>query len=508
MDRKSFIKIAGLGSIPLFFNGCSSIQTNNEYSIQLESNRKLGHLSREELAKKPKFKCKFNTVIIGAGIAGVSSYAKLNDDATALIDLNSFIGGTAGGGNFKSSRYARGAHYDIIYPNNYGAETLQFLSEANIIDQNEFTKQYHFKDEEFLISTKNESTCLRFSERVRDPLADLPELDGFIQLLSEFKSEMVMPTVNIKPKYDYLDKISFKNWLKDKIELSDIFSAALDYQMRDDWGGDCSEVSALAGIHYYMCRNYSEELELISPPEGNQYFAEKLLATTEYKNILLNHLCHSIEHLSPTQFKVIVYDSEADIVKEITCNNIIYAGNKHALKHIFPKASRNELIPEYSAWVSINLIMDKFKNRNGFWQNDVITKDKSFLGFSDSRAQFDYINDFDVLTAYYCFNSRNREALIGIESNPKSIVEKTIDYIEHSLEEDIRTKLKKVNVNLMGHAMPLPKPGYLKQDWNKNRPLSNFTYAGVDTGKLPLFFEAVDSGLKAAEELNNAKMPS
>lgn len=58
-----------------------------------------------------------------------------------------------------------------------------------------------------------------------------------------------------------------------------------------------------------------------------------------------------------------------------------------------------------------------------------------------------------------------------------------------------------VNVNLLGHAMPVPKPGYLKQDWNIDRPLENFTYAGCDTGKLPLFFEAVTSGLEAVESL-------
>lgn len=500
MDRKTFIRIAGLGSVPLLFNGCLADLTKSNYSIKIDSNRSSGHMSREKLATYPKSKETYDTIIIGAGVSGIAAYSKLNKENTALFDLNGYVGGTAGGGNFNSARFARGAHYDIIYPSNYGKSTLDFLVASNIIVFDEFNQEYHYKDSEFLINPENESTCLRFGVRVDDPITGMSELPMFERLLRPFKNEMVMPTTNIDVRFDYLNEITFRSWLEKQSQFSAEFYKALDYQMRDDWGAPCSEISALSGIHYYMCRDYNKELELISPPEGNQYFVQKMLANTNYSNIQLNHLCHSIQK-EGAYFKAQIVDLLNKRIKEVTCNKVIYAGNKHALKYICPQADRQEMIPDYSAWVSINIVVEKLKDRNGFWQNDMITEDETFLGFSDSRAQFDFVDEFDVFTAYYCFDSKDRSLLEDIEENPKKCIEKTLDYVEKSLGHQIRSKIKMVNVNLLGHAMPVPKPGYLKQDWNTGRPLENFTYAGCDTGKLPLFFEAVTSGLEAVESL-------
>jgi hypothetical protein len=54
----------------------------------------------------------------------------------------------------------------------------------------------------------------------------------------------------------------------------------------------------------------------------------------------------------------------------------------------------------------------------------------------------------------------------------------------------------------MGHAMPIPQPGYLFNDANKSRGNSNLAYAGVDNGRLPLLFEAIDSGTIAVKEVD------
>ena len=48
--------------------------------------------------------------------------------------------------------------------------------------------------------------------------------------------------------------------------------------------------------------------------------------------------------------------------------------------------------------------------------------------------------------------------------------------------------------------MPIPKPEYLSF---KDVPShsSNIIFAGVDTGRLPLFYEACDSGIQAGKKL-------
>jgi hypothetical protein len=47
--------------------------------------------------------------------------------------------------------------------------------------------------------------------------------------------------------------------------------------------------------------------------------------------------------------------------------------------------------------------------------------------------------------------------------------------------------------------MPIPQPGYL----TKKRTLfkDNLAFADVDTGRLPLMFDALDSGIQAAKKL-------
>lgn len=422
----------------------------------------------------------------------------------ALVETNAYLGGSAGGGNFESARFAKGAHYDLIYPNYYGKEALELLQKAGVISYNEFTETYHYVDVHYLIDSKKESTCYRKGERVHEPLSGFADLEKFEELLKPFAGEMPMPTRLIKPKFHYLNEVDFQTWLLEQHAFSKDFLQAVDYQMLDDWGGTTKDVSALAGIHYYMCRDYSLSPELMSPPEGNLYFVEKLLGLSNYQNIYLNTLAARIDE-DESGFVVKVYDFEKERLCVIKAKHIVYAGQKHSLQYVFPKAHRTDLLAEASAWISINFVYEKAKEKteNVFWQNDFMGENQNFMGFSDSRAQFDFIEKYDVLTAYYCFSPKKREKLIDFEQDPKGIIEETIGYLKESLGENYPSSLRYVNVNVLGHAMPLPKPGYLFNDWNANRPLQNFTYAGVDTGNLPLFFEALDSGIQAVKGLKS-----
>jgi len=48
----------------------------------------------------------------------------------------------------------------------------------------------------------------------------------------------------------------------------------------------------------------------------------------------------------------------------------------------------------------------------------------------------------------------------------------------------------------MGHAMSVPTPRFLFNDANDKG--TDLIYAGVDNGRLPLLYEAMDSGLMAS----------
>lgn len=496
-----FQKLASIFCLSLFLVSCSTIE-EEKFEIEINSNRIRGHQVRSADTIHSDTIIYIKTVVIGGGAAGVSSYTYLDGKDVALIEMNSFLGGSAAGGNHKATRFANGAHYDLIYPNNYGENGLALLEKANVINYDEFNKRYHFVDYQFLVNTNKESTCWRAGEIYKDPLDGFEELEIFKQLLMPFANKMVMPTNLIHDSLWYLNEINFGDWLSEQHNFSVNFKNSVSYQMRDDWGGGMHEISALSGIHYYMCRPYyDEEIELLSPPEGNLYFIEKLLATTGYENIYTSNMCVRIVR-KDLKWSVFTMDFEKGICREFICDEIIYAGQKHALQYIAPNILHQES-PEYSNWISVNLILKPSSKDNAFWQNDVIGMNEHFMGFSNSYAQFDYTDDNQVLTAYYCFSSDERQELVRIEENSEVFVDSTIAYIEKVLGNGIYSKIEKVNINFLGHAMPLPKVNYLQQDYNELRKYNSFTFAGVDTGRLPLFFEALESGIQAVDALRN-----
>lgn len=483
-------------------SACEETPTDS-FEITLNSNREKGHQVRTGEDFTPDSTTHIKTVIVGGGAAGVSAYAYLEGKNVALIEMNNFLGGTAAGGNHKSTRFANGAHYDLIYPSNYGQKGLKLLKAANIISYDEYNDNYHFVDHQFLVDPKKEATCWRNGKRVDSPLDGFTELELFKNKLMPFADKMVMPTNQIHDSLWYLNAISFNDWLDKEGEFSKEFKSAVSYQMKDDWGGDISQVSALSGIHYYMCRPYyDEEVELLSPPEGNLYFIEKLLATTNYENIYLNNTCVKIEALPNEKWSVITYDSDKEICREFISDEVIYAGNKHALNYIAPEVLHQD-VADYTAWISVNLILKTASKDGAYWQNDVIGMDENFMGYSNSYAQFDYTDDNQVLTAYYCFDAKDRQKLVDIEKDVHSFVDSTIYYIEKSSNSRIQQRIEHVNVNFLGHAMPLPAVGYLNKSYNQNRNYQSFTFAGVDTGRLPLFFEALESGIQAVDAFQN-----
>ena len=88
-----------------------------------------------------------------------------------------------------------------------------------------------------------------------------------------------------------------------------------------------------------------------------------------------------------------------------------------------------------------------------------------------------------------------------IESRKDTFIDQTLTHLEKYYNRSLKNQIEKVFVKQMGHAMPIPKPGYLFQDANTSRSNPNLVYAGVDNGRLPLLFEAIDSGIMAVSGL-------
>jgi protoporphyrinogen oxidase len=501
MNRRGFLQISATALLPILlgiFPGRDD--EDDEFTVEVLSNRSFGHLLRESMNTAPSSEVVTDYIIVGGGIAGMSAAMTLNTKNFLLFEAGDRYGGSSASATWKSTNFATGAHYELAYPSNFGQEVKSLLTEIDVIEYNEASQLHEFIDKKFVIKSTDQEQCFDQGFVRSDVLADATGLAEFSKALQPFEGQMPLPTRLIDPQHHHLNNITFKDFLNSKFALSADLEQRISYQMLDDWGGDCSQVSALAGIHYYMCRPYdTQEVELLSPPQGNSYFIEKMIGKLPSLDALkTNSLVRSVRETEEgVEAEILNVNGTVQLVK---AKGLIYAGQKHALKYIM-QGTEQLFSNDYVPWVVLNIVCKKGVDFSK-WQNDVLTDKLNFLGFVSSIPQKTRSAEYDVFTAYYCFDSLERGELVKIEQAPRALANTTIDLIEEATGSTLRKYVTHVNVNLIGHAMPMAKPGYLT--FSDVPSFSDkIMFAGVDTGRLPLFYEACDSGIQAAQKLMN-----
>jgi protoporphyrinogen oxidase len=497
-----FLKLSG-GFV--FLTACTdeftqtSTRKVSNFPIHLESNRGTGHLVRSAIEKPISNVIHTETLIVGGGISGLAAACSLPNNDFLLCELNPELGGTSGAIEINGNRYSQGAHYDLAYPQNYGPEGLKLLQDLDIVHFNDKRSLWEFKDKQYLIDSENEEACYDNGTMRSSILANTELKKNFIELLAPYSNQFPLPSTLISPELHHLDHISFFDYLNKYLPVDQYFIEAIDYQMLDDYGGTSRQISALAGIHYYKCRPYytGEKVELFSPPQGNYYFIDKMKQQIPASNIKNNHLVFGLNQ-TEKGWQTDVYDVESKTRKQIVSDNIVYAGQKHPLKYIYPESYAQFNDVAYAPWVIVTIELKPEALTGSKWQNDFLSPNAAFLGFVDSQYQNQ--RSTHVLTAYYCFSEVNHHMVANMEENVDPLVHETIDNVSLYFKRDISELVKQVHVKLLGHAMPIPQKGYLTKE--RNLTQNQLSFAGVDTGRLPLMFDAMDSGIQAVKSLN------
>ncbi len=505
MNRRNFIQISSVSLAALLVEGCN---IDHELDIEYMNDMSIGHLAFESHQFPMTKKLSSKYLIVGGGIAGMSAAYALRNEDFLLFELSDLLGGSSAGSNYGKISLCHGAHYDLSYPADYGQEVLNMLAELGIVYHDAFSNSWKFSDKKYLIPKNKKSRIFDHGIFRNDVLPDGSEKLAFIELMKKYSGSMPMPTRLIDAKFHGFNEVSFLNWLQRRIEVSVEFATGLDYHLKDDYGAGAAEVSALAGIHYFACRPYyTKPVELFSPPEGNYYFIKKIYASLPKERIHTSHLVKSIVEKNHG-FEVEIIDATKKEITQLTCDKVIYAGHKHALKYIYPPDYPIFEKTTYAPWVVVNVVFDKSMENEAFWQNEIISDDKALLGFVDSEAQATAQNEKRVFTVYFCFKPDERKWMSKIEERKQTFVDKTICYLEQYFDQSLKNRIEKVFVKQMGHAMPIPAPGYLLKDGNSKRSNPNLVYAGVDNGRLPLLFEALDSGISAVSLLRDGSRES
>jgi protoporphyrinogen oxidase len=441
------------------------------------------------------------TLIVGGGVAGLSAACAIKDKDFILCELSDTLGGSSSATEYNGNKFSQGAHYDLSYPLGYGEEVIGLLEDLDIVSYQDWSKSWSFKDRQHIIFHKSKNRCYDHGQFRHDVLTESASKNEFLNLMQPYLGKMHLPTRLIEDNLRHLDQVTFKNYLESNMVVPVDLMDQLDYHMKDDYGAGSEVVSALAGIHYFMCRPYYEQVvELFSPPEGNYYFIDKMAEQLPKEQLKTQSLVSNIKSRGKG-YEVEIIDVEKRQVYKVRCNKLIYAGQKHALKHIYPEVFSRFESNQYSPWMVVNVFCKDNLPMPAFWQNEMLSEDTSFMGFVDSATQQRSDKSNRVLTGYYCLPQNSRKDLLNVTANKSLIVSQTIEKMSAFFKQDVYSLVSEVHIKVMGHAMPIPVPGYLfgKDPTYSNK--DNLAFAGVDMGRLPLMYEAMDSGLLASKQL-------
>lgn len=502
MDRRKFIKNTSWLTLPLILQSCDWLSDTPQYQVAIQSDASTGHLIRKSQQFDNGDSYAVKTLIVGGGIAGLSAACSLNHKDFILCELSEQLGGSSSSNSFEGIPFSQGAHYDLAYPQGYGEEVLALLKRLDVISHQPWSDTWGFKDREHIIFGRSKNQCFDHGTFRKDVLPESTLKGEFLKLIFSYKEQMHLPTRLISEEHRSLNTMTFIDYLDERLPLTPEFIKGLDYHMKDDYGAGSASVSALAGIHYFICRPYfDQEVELFSPPEGNNYFINKMARSLPNEKLKTQQLVKKIKE-TENGFEVAIVDIAHHKVDTIQCEQVVYAGQKHALKFIYPQESELFASNSYSPWMVVNIILKDDLPMPAFWQNEMLTTDETFMGFVDSATQQRKSKSYRTLTCYYCLPPSSRKDLLNAPTNKNIIAQKTIEQLNSYFKQDVSKDIMHVNIKVMGHAMPIPTPNYLFSDKNALRKNKNIVFAGVDNGRLPLLYEALDSGIEAVRWLD------
>jgi protoporphyrinogen oxidase len=508
MNRRCFVHLSALALAGLASCDIKKSDDNIriKFPIKVQSNRQNGHKLRVASDWSIAKKIESEYLIVGGGIAGLSAAYQLRQKDFYLCELSETLGGTASAVKWGKTSICQGAHYELSYPDYFGEEALKVLSEVGIVKYHSLSNRWNFVDSQYLIDDEQEAMSIYQNKERDGVLPDSQAVKQFFEQSRPYLGKLMAPSRLIDKSLHHFNGESFLNYLQRTVKLDETTRQAMNYQMIDDFGGGLHEVSALAGLYYYLSRPYLEEdnpFQLFSPPQGNFYFIEKLLSKVPSEQVSTQKLVSKIEP-QKKGFKVEILDLASQKKIILNTKKIVYAGQKHALKHVFSEDAKLFAKNRYAPWAVISFIVKKeILPIESYWQNEVIDASDYFLGFVDSDTQYLPSTEYRVLTAYFCFPPEMREEMVTLEQNPKPLIEKTLIQIANYFQIDAQKLANhtiQAMLKIMGHAMSIPSPEYLLKDQNQHRSHTDLVYAGVDNHRLPLLLEAIDSGIQAVKQ--------
>ena len=506
----------------------------------------IGHLVRQPLAETlipPPTGKRHTAIIIGGGVSGVSAGWKLARSGVTdfvILDLGNQLGGTSISGQVGNGiAFPWGAHY-INTPPMEADCILEVLEDLQVVV--DYTPLgWPIMNPDYILREPAERLFIenRWVDNL-DPFSTGTQED--YEAFQEFQTDMLRWSLHrgadqrraftlpleyssVDTEVRALDKITMREYMRQKGWNSERLDWFVNYGCRDDYACPIDEVSAWAGIHYYACRYYADQLQdrfpvhTVTWSEGNAFLVNGMAQRLSSANVRLNALVLSVRQsrlVEDSRFAeqgdevhVTYMDTQTRQFTTLRGQTAIYAGQKHITNHIILNLPDDQKIAfqecQYTPWLTGSIHLKRppqTKQSRLAWDN--VMYESEGLGYIVAEHQTPDAADGEgpsVLTYYLPFDRepdiKRRELLDKGHDFWTNQIMKDLWEMHPGIEKDIT----RIDLYKWGHAMIRPTPNFI---WHpdralRGRPFGKIFFANADVTGLPLFEEACYSGIRAAQ---------
>jgi len=453
----------------------------------------LGHRIRDHAHfETPRRTEKFPIVIVGGGIAGLSAAWRLQKRGFqdfVVLEMEPQAGGNSRWGENQITAYPWAAHY-VPIPGAHATLVRELFEELRVVQDGKW-------DERTLCFSPQERLYLhgRWQEGIEpegeSTGRDRDDYRRFHDRMAEFRASGEF-TIPMEPgaKPSALDHVSMQDWLAREKFTSRYLDWYINYTCRDDFGALARDTSAWAGIHYFAARDPEEKGPLVWP-EGNGWIVRRLM----------ERLAPLVRTASPVY--AITQDARKLRVRteaiEYIADRVIFAAPTFLAPYIIENVPRTEGFV-YSPWITANLTIEH-PPEDVAWDN--VIYDSPTLGYVDAtHMSLRTFIDRSVWTFYWALAERTpaESRAMLLEKDWMHWREAILNDL-HRAHPDIRSRVSRIDIMRIGHAMARPVPGFLASETRRHFADSKgpIYYANSDLSGFSIFEEAQYRGVMAAD---------